>query len=327
MTRKLTKIFAICIFGFGIWSGASAYVIQDLPNTEVKNDFVLGPGKEELFLNPGDTSDREIQVTNRLGRDVDIKIEIEDFRGSRDPAETIVLLGDKHGPYSLKDYIKPELMSFRLSHGQRMIMPVKISIPQDAEPGGLYGSVLVAAQPPQDQLSAEAGKATGGAKLVTRLGVLYFIRVSGPVKEEGLLKQFQTKLGQRFFENGPIAFEILFENNGSIHETPYGTVEFTNLLGKQVGALEVKPWFVLPDSLRARDVTWERGFLFGKYTARLKLNRGYDNIVDEMATTFWVIPWKLLSGGLVLLILIIWVLKKIFSKFEIRVKPKEPAQG
>lgn len=321
MICKLTKIFAICVFGFGLWSGVSAYVIQDLPNTEVKNDFVLGPGKEELFLNPGDTADREIRVTNRLGRDVDIKIEIEDFRGSRDPAETVVLLGDKRGPYSLKDYIKPELTSFRLSHGQQMILPVTIAIPQDAEPGGLYGSVLVSAQPPQ------GGSAGGGTKVITRLGTLFFIRVSGDVKEEGLLKKFQTKLDKRFFENGPVAFEILFENNGSVHLTPYGTIEFTNLLGKQVGGLEVQPWFVLPDSLRARDISWERGLLFGKYTARLKINRGYGNIVDEMAVTFWVFPWKLLSGGLVLLILVSWILKKIFSKFEIRIKLKKPIQN
>ncbi len=305
---------------------ASAYVIQDSPTTEVKNDFILGPGKTELFLNPGDSATREIQVTNRLGRDADFAVEIEDFTGSRDLETVVVLLGSKRGPYSLRDYLHPELMRFTLKHGQRMILPIEISVPQDADPGGLYGSVLVAAQPLQSSQAGEAGTARGGTKLITRLGSLFLVRVAGDAKEDGGLTKFQTKLGQQFFENGPVTFEILFENNGSVHLTPYGTVEFTNLLGKQVGTLEVTPWFVMPDSLRARDVVWERGFLFGKYTARLKINRGYDNAIDELATTFWVVPWKLLSGGLVLLILVIWVLKKIFSKFEIRLKPKEPAQ-
>ncbi len=325
--KKIKYVSLIVPLLFLFAHSASAYVIQDSPGTEVKNDFILGPGKTEIFLNPGDSATKEIQVTNRLGRDADFAVEIEDFTGSRDLETVVVLLGAKRGPYSLRDYLHPELMRFTLKHGQRMILPVQISVPQDADPGGLYGSVLVSVLPPPSGQAGETGTASGGTKIVTRLGSLFLVRVAGEVQEDGGLIKFHTKLDRRFFENGPVPFEILFENNGSVHLTPYGAIEIYNLLGKQVGIFDTSPWFVMPDSLRARDVSWERNFLFGRYTARLKLNRGYDNIVDESSVTFWVIPWKLLSAGLILLVLVIWALKKIFSKFEIRVKPKEPTQS
>ncbi len=301
-------------------TAVQAYVIQDFPGMTIENDFALAPGKTELFLNPGDIVTEELYITNRLGREVEFVIDIEDFTGSRDPGETVVLLGDKRGPYSLKDYLKPELKNFTLSQGQRMIIPVTISIPVDAEPGGLYGSVLVASQPQKSTSQAEADKATGGAKIVTRLGTLFFVRVSGDVKEEGLLKKFSAKLDKYFFEKGPIPFEILFENNGNVHLAPYGTIEIKNLLGREVGQLNIDSWFVMPDSLRAREIKWERGFLFGKYTALLKVNRGYGNIVDEMATTFWVIPWKIAVLAFAVLFLLIWGMKWLFSNIEIKRK-------
>lgn len=314
------SLIAIALMFFLSSTVVQAYVIQDFPGMTIENDFALGPGKTELFLNPGDTVTKELYITNRLGREVEFVIDIEDFTGSRDPKETVVLLGDKRGPYSLRDYLKPELKNFTLKQGQRMIMPVIISIPADAEPGGLYGSVLISAQPAKSASQTEAGKAVGGAKIVTRLGTLFFVRVSGDVKEEGILKKFSAKLDKYFFEKGPIPFEVLFENNGNVHLSPYGTIEIKNLLGREVGQLNIDPWFAMPDSLRAREVKWERGFLFGKYTALLKVNRGYGNIVDEMATTFWVIPWKILVLVFAVLFLLVWGMKWLFSNIEIKRK-------
>lgn len=321
---KLTET-TICLAGllllfFAGINSAAAYVIQDLPTTQVKNDFVLGPGKTELFLNPGDSATKELYITNRLGRDVEFTVDLEDFTGSRNPDEVVVLLGGKKGPYSLKDYLRPELNRFVLSHGQRMVLPVEIAIPETAAPGGLYGSVLVSAQPAPG--SAGQG-AAGGAALITRLGTLFFIRISGEVTENGALKKFSVKGGQGFFEEGPVPFEILFENNGSIHLSPAGEITISNLMGRVVDSISIDSWFAMPNSLRARYVNWERGFLAGRYTANLRLDRGYGGNVDTASVVFWVVPWKILLAGLGVLILVILVFRWVFSRIEIRVKPKE----
>ena len=305
---------------FFLVSFASAYEIQDLENVAVSKDFVLGPGKIELFMDPGDEASRELLITNRLGKTMDFNVEIEDFRGSRDINENVVLLGQERGPYSLKDYILPERYQFSLNHGQRMILPVKIKIPLDAEPGGLYGSVIITTSNPQEKLKSEKEKAAGQVKVVSRLGALLFVRVGGDVQEDGLLKDFGIKNNQRFFEKTPIAFKILFENNGSIHLLPYGLIEIKNIASKKIDEVKIDPWFVMPDSLKLREITWDKKPLFGKYTATISVNRGYDDIIDQQSLSFWIIPWKIVLAAVIVLILIALFLRWLFSKFEIRRK-------
>ena len=297
---------------------ALAYKIEDLTNVPVENDFVLAAGKVELWMNPGDKDTKEIMITNRLGKTMDFKVEISDFKGSRNPEETVVYLEGEKGPYSLKDYIKPEITEFTLAHGQRMILPVEVSIPPDATPGGLYGAILVSSHPPLTPAEIEKEKAKGQIQLISRLASLFFIRVKGDVNENGFLKEFKTT--KKYYEEGPIPFEILFENNGNVHLLPYGIIEIYNTLNKKVDEIELNPWFSLPDSLRSRTVNWDRGFLFGKYKAVASVNRSYQDIIDQKSVEFWVIPWKIILAGLAGLFLIIWFFWWLFSKFEIKRK-------
>lgn len=317
--KNLTKITTLALLAvFIIPQGALAFRTEDLPNTEVKGDFVVGPGKTELFLDPGESAKREISVTNRLGRDMRFRVEIEDFTGSMDPNRTVVFYGNKKGPYSLRDYIQPETEEFTLAHGQRAVFDVNINIPEDAEPGGRYGSVIISTSPivvDEDEVPGAGPQVA----VVSRLANLLFVRVNGPVKEEGKLTGFKTT--KSFYETGPVMFELLSENTGSVHLNNYGIVEVYNMLGKKVGEIQMDPWFVMPQSLRLREVAWEsRNFLFGKYTAKASINRGYDDIVDVKETTFWVIPWKIIGLILVVLSTIIWAFLWMLRNFEIRKK-------
>ena len=286
----------------------------------VKDDFVLGPGKTELWMDPGDSFTKQLLISNRLGKTMSFKVSIEDFTGSRNPEETVVLLGEEKGVYSLKDYLKPEITEFTLTHGQRIVLPIEIFIPEDAEPGGLYGVVLVETIPSELQKEEEKEKAKGQLSLISRLGTLFFIRVKGDVVEDGFLKELKLREIKKFYEKGPISFELLFENNGNVHLTPYGIIEITNFFGRKVGEVEIDPYFVMPDSLRLREVQWNREFLFGRYTATVSLNRGYQDIIDQKSVVFWVVPWKIILIGLVGLFLIVWFLYWIASHFEIKRK-------
>lgn len=320
MKKNNKKINILVFLGMFLLPLASfAYQIQDLPGAEIKNDFVLGPGKIELFMESGQSVTHELYITNRTGQTMKFKIGLEDFSGSRNPSETVVLLGDEKSPYSLKDYIKPEAEEFVLKSKQRIILPVKISIPLDAEPGGLYGTVLVSTVPAGEKEGIEPEKVKGGAVTITRLGALVFVRVKGDVREDGMLKKFSAE-EKKFFKSGPIPFEILFENNGNVHLNPYGIIEIKNIFGARVGEVKVDPWFVMPDSLRLREVKWDRDFLFGYYTAELKINRGYNDIIDEASAGFWVVPWKIVLAGVAVLFIALFLLKWLISNFEIRKK-------
>ncbi len=311
---KVGVIMFFCLVSLFPFSKVFSYTIEALPDDIVRSDFVVGPGKQELEIKPGESKTVNISVSNRMGDTRIFYLDTEDFSGSKNTSDTVVLLGEDHGPYSLKDYISFPEKSFELMHAQRAIIPVTVFVPADAQPGGLYGSVLV----------STASKPTGAkgpsSAIVTRIGTLFFIRVPGEVKQEGKLTQFQTKNTKKIYGAGPVQFELLYENKGSVHENPYGEISIKNILGKEIGNVEVAPWFAMPDSLRLREVQWNSGFLLGKYTAVASINRGYDNIVDTMEFTFWVIPIKLLVLACVIIIILLFVIRFIVTRFEIRKK-------
>jgi len=300
-------------------SSAAPYKLESLTGDKVFGDFVLGPGKVELVMEPGSTKTVLLNVSNRMGQTKRFVMDIEDIAGSHSPERSVVLLGDDTGPYTLKDFISIPAKKFELDHNKRAIIPVTITIPPDAEPGGRYGSVLVKTATIDNTETADSAPAPVST-IVSRIGTLFFIRIPGDVETAGHLAEFSTANDQTFYERGPVKFEIVYENTGSVHLNPYGELTITNMFGEEVGFLELEPWFTLPDSLRLREVTWNRDFLYGRYTATLKLNRGYDNEIDTATLTFWVIPWKLIVLGLLGLFAVIFAIRAFFRKFELKVK-------
>lgn len=283
-------------------------------------DFVVGPGKVELSLNPGEYRVVEMTVTNRLGEPRQFNIGIEDAAGTDDPARPVVLLGADRGPYTLKDYLSVPEMSFVLNPGERARIPVTVSIPENAEPGGRYGSVLVTTNTIPQTGQVVSGDAQPSSALVTRIGTLFFITIPGSTMYEGALEKFSTIPDRWFKQSGPISFSVLYRNSGSVHVNPYGEITITNMLGESVGFIELDPWYALPQSLRFREVRWDREWLFGRYTATLSLNRGYEDIVDTATVHFWVIPWQVLVPGVIGIIIGIFLIRYLFTRFEFRRK-------
>lgn len=298
----------------------SPYTIEGIPGGDsVVGDFVVGPGKVDVAIEPGTSKTVEMTVTNRTGETRIFNLTFEDAVGSQDPETSVVLLGDDRGPYSIKDYVSVPSMRFELGQNQRARVPVTITVPRDAEPGGLYGSVLV------DTVAVDAkpGDSMGTvpqSAIIARIGTLFFITIPGDIERSGKLTDFKTVPEQTFFQSGPIDFGIYFENTGSMHLAPYGEVSISNMMGEEVGAVALEPWFVLPQSVRLREVSWNREFLFGRYTAKVEVNRSYDDIIDTIEFSFWVLPWKLLLLGFGAVFLVVFFIRFFFKTFEFKRK-------
>ncbi len=297
--------------------GVSAYELEDISLDSQRTDFVVGPGKVEAELDPGQSRTIEILVSNRTGIDREFMIEVEDFKGSQDPETPVILLGADRGPYSLRDYIRVEEQKFFLPNGKRARVPVTITIPKDAEPGGHYGSVLFSVV---STASATDGQIKATAPVVSRIGSLLFVRVRGPIAESGLLKDFMTKGNQSFFTKPLIPLRIIFENTGSIHLNPNGSIIVRNSIGNEIERIDIDPWFVLPGSTRLRETIIERDLMFGRYSAELTLDPGYDTPSQQKTIMFWVLPWKPFLIALVAIIFLSLIVRLIAKNFEIKRK-------
>ena len=287
-----------------------SYATTDLPTKDTFGDFVVGPGKIELTVNPGESKTVNLTLANRMGDDRVFDIVVEDMKGSEDPAQTVVLLGNDRGPYSLRDYFQIPERSFMLPHAKKAIVPVTVSVPADAEPGGYYGSVLFTTT------SKKTEAEQGAAAIISRIGVLFFVTVPGGTGYEGKMESFKVK--KPFFTEGPIPFQILYRNTGTIHLNPSGKISIKNMMGTQVESLTLDPWFALPGSLRLREVEWGRHMLLGRYTADAEIYRGYGDGIDRATVTFWVIPVVPTAIAVGVLFFLFFVIRFFATRFEFR---------
>lgn len=299
-------------------SRAPWYTVEKLSgDMQTFGDFVVGPGRAEIEVRPGQTVVYEISVANRISDGRVFELTVEDVAGSDDPSRSVVLLGEERGPYTIKDYISFPEDTFTLGLGERAKIPVTITIPPDAEPGGFYGSVLVSTlRTDTDEASMEAPR----SPIIARIGTLFFVTVPGDVERSGEVKELSLVNKKWWYERGPIEFSILYENTGSVHLNPYGELRITNLFGEEVGFVELEPWFSLPKSFRSRDITWDRELLFGRYTATVNINRGYDDVVDQKSVVFWVLPWKVVGSIFLVVFIGILLLRFFFRTFEFKRK-------
>jgi hypothetical protein len=289
-------------------------------NVTPQNDFVVEPGKTEVFLNPGENIVKNISITNRINKTVKFKLTTEDFIGTDNAKQPVVLLGDTNSPYSLKDFIIPEITEFSLEFGEKISIPVKVSVPLNAEPRGYYGALIISNDP--DKLSPEDSKeAVGQTRIVSRIGSLFLLRINGEGKEEGNIEGFKV-IGpdQAFYSERPDGFEIAFKNTGNVHLVPHGTITIRNIFKQVLRTIPVDAYFVLPESTRYQEVHWEDGFSVGRYTANLSLYKGYGEEFTEAQVSFWIIPWKILLPIAIAILLVVMILYYVLTRFELRKK-------
>jgi hypothetical protein len=281
------------------------------------NDFDLGPTSFPIELKPGQSTTKTLQLTNRLGRDAEFIVEVEDFQGSTDLNQPVALQGNKAGKYSAKEWATTELKSFTLHHGQRQFFDVTINVPENANAGDHYLSVLVKTTPKKD---GEAPKSN--ISLTSRVGSLFFVRVPGEIIQKGSLESFVPK-SEKIFEKKPFSFQIVYKNSGTVRLTPSGNITITNMLGREAGVVPVDQFNVLRESIRQHDESWDPNMSFGRNKVVLTLENGYDNNKETSEFYIWYLPKKELGigfGVLLVIVLIFWWIRK---NVHINIGPKK----
>ena len=257
--------------------------------------ITLTPAKLEVSVAPGQDFLATITLANKSEGDLLGRVLIEDF-----------------GPpaYSLNRFLIPAVREFALAAGETRQLPLTIKIPADQGPGGLYSSVVIGFR--------QAGE--GANSTESRLASLLFVKVPGKTAEAGELIDFgqlagQGKLGQ---------FYLTFQNTGNVYLNPYGVITIKHLRfhrknTRKEFTVPIDPWYVLPGDTRTREIglTYPpQSMSYGHYRAEVSLNRGYQDIIDTRAITFWVLPptWILVIGSLILLGLITATLSRFLRK-------------
>ena len=249
----------------------------------------------DLSGNPGETLDSTTKVTNLSEDTLKIKSELQDFIVESDNGvPTFVESGSTIWSMSKWIGFAEEYQEFLLEPNESKDIPFTIDIPQDATPGGHYTSILFTPIIVEENIA--------GPLIEHKIGTHVKLTVSGDIRESAEITDF---VAPYFSEYGPTPLSIKILNDGNTHIPVSGNVTIKNTVGKQVAEWEIKPANVFPTAVRLWETEWKGKWRFGIYKAEVDLTYGVTDTPLNSYVYFWIIPWKIVLGILVIMISLI----------------------
>lgn len=315
MNYRILQKILIVVFVFSIvFAGKSAFALT------------VSPIKFELSGDPGQTVSEEITLINENDTDEVFYTSYANFEAQGETGNPNFVnptdgLGTWMSTYS----------SVKLGPKEMKKMPLSITIPANAEPGGYFAAVFWGTEPPSENMVV----------IGARTGLLVLLRVNGDIDEKGGIVEYDTLQSKNFYTSLPVSFYYRFQNNGGDRIKPEGDIIIKHILGYTRARVpaNIAEGNILPTQTRRFETTWQgkdgsnnvvdvenlgflaqaknqwSNFAFGYFKAQLLLRYGTDNALHDTKTVgFWVIPWQLLLLVLVVVGLVFFVLKKIIHQ-------------
>src|SRR3989344_1389254 len=200
--------------------------------------LTISPAKIFLSGDPGDTIETEMRVGNDLDKTATFYPVFERYT-VRDGEEPIFYPEN----FGLPTWIETIPSELTVGPKETKSAVIKITLPKDAEPGGHYAVIFWSTAPPKQ-------KGGSGVGIITRVGALVFLEISGNITEGAEILDF--KAAKKFVRSLPIGFGYAFQNKGNVHLRPEGEVHIKNIWGKTAAILQANPAqaTVLPQTTR-----------------------------------------------------------------------------
>lgn len=298
ISKAVHRLFGLLILCFVVFGALPTYAQESLT-------LSISPSLYDMSVNPGQEWRSTLRIINVNDYDLTVYIDVVNFSPQGESGEgrfQPVIQGEGDG-VTLAEWFTIEREAIVVPREQSKEVPFAVRVPFDASPGGHFAAILVGTRPH----SPEPGQAkVQTSQMVTSL---FFARVAGEIIENGSIREFTTS--DRFLGAPEVTFDLRFENKGNVHLQPQGEIKITNMWGQERGLIPINQTSqfgnVLPESIRKFTFSWKGEWSMsdiGRYTAVATLAYGNESRkFTSMQTEFWVIPFKLLFGILLGLVL------------------------
>ena len=291
--------------------------VSELHAEEMGLSLTIAPPLFQLNLQPGETWSSYITVVNNNQYDLSLFADPVLFRPSGESGRPVFITPPTEGEESsstLAGWITVPQEAFSIVREQTYKLPITITVPSDASPGGHYAAILIG-----NRASEEQEQEGNTVNVTSSIAALIFLSVSGDVIEKGQIRDFVTE--EMVYDTATAKLSLRFENQGNVHLVPQGSIVIYNMFGKIRGTIPINQnkdyGNVLPESIRKFSFTWESDaglWDIGRYTAEVTIGYGKDAKQSALATTYFyvlpIVPLLQVLGGLIAFVFFVgWAIR------------------
>lgn len=336
-------LFAI---GVVVASVTAAAVVVNPHTTHAQSEgfsLQVTPSPLVATVKPGQKTELELKIRNSGVTTQELKINARSFAMDNTTGEIKI---DETEPPDIGKWVSFSSPNFVVEPGEWYTQKVTVSLPQSTAFSYQFAIVV-------DQRNTPV---TPGARTITgSVAVFTLINVDRPGATRKL-ELAELEVSKKVYEYLPATIKVKFKNSGNSIVQPYGNIFIQRSTDDKtpIATLPVNETkgYILPGALRSMQTKWETGFptvttdidgkqstkwewtkigdfRIGQYTAKLVgvYNDGERDVPIEAEVTFWVIPWKILLGTLIIVILVIIGLWSFTRKFiHLFTNKKNPKQ-
>jgi hypothetical protein len=315
-------------------------------------NLVTSPLPLNLVTEPGATVSAQLKIKNGGSTPETLTAGVMKFSAYGDEGKPRLTDREKGDDYF--DWVTFSEKEFTLNPNEWKTITAYFTVPESAAFGYYYAITFQR----KEENIPDAPKTTKIVGATASL-ILLEVRVPNAIRDVQVLEFSTPKLIYEFL---PTSFFVKLKNKGNVHVVPRGNIFIDRWGTKDVAILTINEdkGNVLPNSNRIFTTEWKDGFpvyedkidkkvvitdstgkpekdlkwdfsqvlklRWGKYTANMLLvyDDGTRDIPIEAQLSFWVIPWRILGGGLLVLLLVLrglyataWTpLKKLIIKIK-----------
>ncbi len=339
--------------GFTLFIFSVFFVIPVQAQTEGSLNLITSPLPISLSTEPGTSVSTELKIKNGGLQDEELKITIMKFRAYEASGKPQLM--EREDGDAFFDWVRFSEPTFTLAPNEWKTVTATFDIPKEASFGYYYAFVFSRAEEEKPQEDRQTAIVGGTAVLV-----LLEARVPGAKRQ---VEVTEFSLDRTFYEFLPTTLTVRLKNTGNVHIAPRGNIFIDEGNTRDIAILEInrEKGSILPNSSREFDTTWSDGFplyenqvidgkvvldetgqaekkltwdwnnasklRFGKYTAKMLLiyDDGQRDIPIEGEVSFWVVPWRLLLGTLVVVLFAFVGIRSTFQNIWRKIMKKDVA--
>ncbi len=303
-TSKIANIlFLICIF-------AICYLIFAIDKAEAKAlSLGIYPPIIQIRVDPPASVSTPITIENLSDETVALQIIFRPFTASESDNGEVAYLWDKQlifeNQVRLGENIRlaengKQVDETTLAPKQKKTLSLDLNIAKDEPLSDYYFSILF--------ISKDSAKATlSHSQIQGGIGTNVLLSI-GRQKPIGKILEFSAP---SLPEAGPVPFTIRLQNEGTHFITAQGSISIKNMFGQTTGQIKVLPLNILADTSRFQKTIWQRGIVFGRYTAKLTIALSDKGPILVKNINFTVFPVKTLIAATIIIFILVLLKKRL----------------